>query len=116
MARKHDLSNALLTRAEPAQASPAAAITTTSPCISLAGKACDHVTELSEAFNAYLALECFVTPEYADEAQASVPPSRAQLTALLHAVNVEMLRKINVLADAMAVLQAQVTIDAALAR
>ena len=107
-----------MTRAERQQtaSSPTAITATTSQSLSLAGKTCDLVMELTEAFNAYLALECFVEPEYADEAQASVPPSRAQLTALLHAVNVEIQRKLGVLADTTTVLQAQLTIDAAQAR
>jgi len=98
-----------------AQAGSASAVTPPQ-CISLAGKTCDQVMELAEALNAYLAIECFVAPEHADEVHASVPPSRAQLTALLHAVNVEVQRKIGALADITTVLQAQVTIDAAQAR
>ncbi len=106
-----------MTRAERPQAtSSSTAIAATRQGLSLAGKTCDLVMELTEAFNAYLALECFIEPEYADEARASVPPSRAQLTALLHAVNVEIQRKLGVLADTTAVLQAQLTIDAAQAR
>lgn len=105
-----------MTRAERPQATSSSsptAITATSQCLLLAGKTCDLVMELTDAFNAYLALECFVTPEYADEAQARVPPPRAQLTALLRAVNVDIQRRLGVLADTTTVLQAQLTLDAA---
>ena len=106
-----------MTRAErPQPISSITAMKAASPSISLAGKTCDQVVELSDALNAYLALERFVEPEYADDAHASVPPSRAELTALLHAVNINVQRKIGALADITTVLQAQVTIDAALAR
>ncbi|MDO9434937.1 hypothetical protein [Hydrogenophaga sp.] len=81
--------------------------------MALAGRTCDQVTELIEAINAYLALECFVQPEYADEAQARVQPSRALLTSLLRAINLEVQRRLAALAEITALLQAQVTIDAA---
>lgn len=106
-----------MTRAErPQAASPTPATTTASQCLSLAGKTSDLVMELSIAMDAYLALELFVEPAYADEAQARVPPSRAQLTSMLHAINVEVQRKMATLADTLAVLQAQAAIDAAHAR
>lgn len=106
-----------MTRAErPQAASSTPATTTASQCLSLAGKTCDQVMELSIALNAYLALELFVEPAHADEARASVPPSRALLSSMLHAINVEVQRKMDALADTIAVLQAQVAIDAAHAR
>lgn len=83
-------------------------------CIALASKACDQVTEVAIALNAFLALERFVEPAYTDEAQASVPPSRAQLTSLLHAVNADVQRKMSALADVTTELQAQAHIDAAM--
>ena len=84
--------------------------------ISLAGKVCDQVADLSGFSNAYIAVERLISPEYADEAQAGVPPSRAELGALLNTLNTEMLRKINALADNTTVLQAQLTLDAAQTR
>lgn len=106
-----------MTRAERPQApSSTPATTAASPCLSLAGKTCDQVMELSIALDAYLALELFVEPAHADEARASVAPSRALLSSLLHAINVEVQRKMNALADTLTVLQAQVAIDAAHAR
>lgn len=89
---------------------------TASQCISLASRTCDQVMELAIALNAYLALECLVEPAYVDEERASVPPSRVQLSSLLHAVNVEVQRKISALAELTTLLQAQANMDAALGR
>lgn len=85
-------------------------------CLALSGRARDQVIDLSDALQAYLALELFVAPEYVDETQARVPPSRAQLGALLNAINAKVMQKINALADITTVLQAQLSIDAAQAR
>ncbi len=107
-------------RAKRAQAtsSSTAPVTTTaaSQSISLAGKVCDQVTELSDVFKAYLAVQRFVAPEYADEASASVQPSRAELAALLRTLNEEIVRRLGALADMTTLQQAQLTIDAAQAR
>ena len=108
-------------RAKRAQAtsSTTAPITTTTAAtqsISLAGKVCDQVTELSDVFKAYLAVQRFVAPEYADEASASVQPSRAELAALLRTLNEEIVRRMAALADVTTLQQAQLTIDAAQAR
>ena len=112
MASKQVRSGAPFTRALPRPAT----VITSDHCISLSGKVCDLVDDLSGLSNAYIAVERLISPEYADEAQAGVPPSRAELGALLNTLNTEMLRKINALADNTTVLQAQLTIDAAQTR
>lgn len=86
---------------------PGATSSAPTPCISLAAQVCDQVIELSETFKAYLALERFVSPEYEDEAQANVSPSRSELGALLHTLNAEMLRQIGALRNTTTVLQEQ---------
>ncbi|QHE84060.1 hypothetical protein [Hydrogenophaga sp. BPS33] len=117
MANTHGLSGASSTCADSTHASPSPSsspvITPISPSVSLASKASDRLMELSDAFESYIALQCFVEPEYADEVEANVPPSRGQLTALLRTLNGDMRRKIDVVADAVALLQAQVSMDAA---
>ncbi len=67
------------------------------------------MAELSGAFNGLIALERFVSPAYADETRASVPPSRGELSAMLHSLNAEVLRHIDALAMATAVLQLQLS-------
>lgn len=113
------------TRADPAQASPATTVSAstatataaaTARCISLAGRVCDQVAALSVAINGYLALESFVSPEYADEAHASVRPSRGQLSAMLRSLNADVFRHIDALAVATTVLQAQMSDSEAQAR
>lgn len=94
-------------RGRQALADPVATPATAAQCISLTNKAGDQVAELSGVFKAYLALERFVSPEYADDEQASVPACRSELGALLHTLNAEMLRQIGALADTLTVLQAQ---------
>ena len=63
------------------------------------------MNEWSDAFEGHYALQQFVLPEYADEARASVPPSRAQLGAMLRALNADVRRHIDALALATSVLQ-----------
>ncbi|QHE86574.1 hypothetical protein [Hydrogenophaga sp. BPS33] len=91
--------------ADAAQASACSAAAT--PCLSLIGRVCDQVNEWSDAFEGHYALQHFVLPEYVDEARASVPPSRAQLGAMLRALNADVRRHIDALALATSVLQAQ---------
>ena len=65
-----------------------------------------QLAELQETFKAYIALEHLISPEYEDEEESLVPPSRAELGALLHILNAEMARRIEALAETMARLQA----------
>lgn len=76
-------------------------------CAALTDETCDLVAELSEMFKAYLAIERFVSPEHEDECQANVQASRAELGALLHAVNVEIQRLMRALSSATTGLQRQ---------
>ena len=99
-----------------AQASPAAdaGTATTTPtnstrCLSLATRLCDQVAELTGAVNGYLALESFVSPTYADETQASVPPPRIQLAGMLRALNALVLQRIDALDLGVTVLHAQLS-------
>ncbi|MDO9436613.1 hypothetical protein [Hydrogenophaga sp.] len=78
-------------------------------CLSLAALICDQVAELSHAVTGYIALERFVLPAYADEKNASVAPSRGELCALVQALNAAVLRHIDTLAMAMAVLHAEMS-------
>jgi hypothetical protein len=96
-----------------AGAAPGAAHAVHSRLTSLAVQAATQVTELSVAFKAYEALERFISPEYDHQVDDDVPPSRAQLGALLHTLNAEMLQQINALADVTTVLQAQLDSKAA---
>ena len=73
---------------------------------SLVYKTCAQVAELQEAFKAYIALEHLISPEHEDEEESLVPPSRAELGALLHTLNAEILRWIKALTDTTARLQA----------
>ena len=65
------------------------------------------MAELSGSVNGYLALERFVSPVYADEARASVAPSRGELNGMLHSLNAQVLRHIDALTLAVTVLQEQ---------
>lgn len=97
-------------RARSKQTTPAiATVTVTAQCISLMGKVCDQVVELSNAFNAHDALERFVTPEYADEAQAGITHSRAELSAMMRSLNAGVRRHIDALALATTVLHEQMS-------
>lgn len=82
-------------------------------CLSMAGKTFDNIAELSHVFKGYVALERFVSPEYADEAQALVPPTRAELGSLLHSLNAQVQRQMDKLTDNITVLQAQMLVDSA---
>lgn len=108
------------TCADAAQASAAASNTKTTNaarCLSLAGRVCDQVADLSIAVNGYIALERFVSPNYADETQASVAPSRLELAAMLRALNAQVMRHIDALELGTTVLQAEMgDDDAVLAR
>ncbi|MDO9434074.1 hypothetical protein [Hydrogenophaga sp.] len=90
--------------------------TSTARCISLMARVCDQVAELAIALNAYLALERFVLPVYADENQASVQASRIELAAMLRAFNAKVLQHVDALALATSVLQAEMSGDEGLAR
>lgn len=103
-------------RPQATSSAPANTTTTASQCISLASRTRDQVMELAIALNAYLALECLVEPAYVDEERASVPFSRVQLSSLLNAINVNVQRKIDALAELITLLQAQANMDAALGR
>lgn len=76
----------------------------------LTDEACEPVAELSEMFKAHLAVERLVSPEYEDEGQANVQPSRAELGALLHAVNSEVQRLMRALAGTTTLLQKQMAV------
>lgn len=78
--------------------------------IALTDETCDLVAELSEMFKAYLALERFVSPEYEDEGQANVAPSRAELGAMIHAINVAIQRLTRALMDTTTTLQKQIAV------
>lgn len=73
--------------------------------LSLIDKACAQVAELQETFKAYLALEHLISPEYEDKEESFLLPSRAELGALLHLMNAEMLRRMEALAETAARLQ-----------
>lgn len=70
-------------------------------------RACDQVAELMEAFKAYFALERFISPDYADEEHACVPMPRAELGALLHILNQDLLRRIEALAHITGIIELQ---------
>ncbi len=75
--------------------------------ISLEERLCDNIAEVSDVYLAYRALERLVSPEYLDEEHENVPVSRAQLGALLHALNAEMQRRIDALERTVSALHAQ---------
>lgn len=79
-------------------------------CFALTDEICDQVAELSEMLKAYLGLERFVSPEHEDEGRANVPPSRGELSAMLHGFNVEVQRLMRALLDASTVLQKQMAL------
>ena len=89
------------------QATNVTATEATTQSISSTGRACDQMAELSTVLQAYLALERLISPEYVDEARASVPASRAGLGALLHILNDAMQRRIDAIADTTTVLLVQ---------
>lgn len=96
-------------QASPAADAGAATSTTAARCLSLATRLCDQVAELTGAVNGYLALESFVSPTYADETQASVPPPRIQLAGMLRALNALVLQHIDALDLGVTVLRAQLS-------
>ncbi len=75
--------------------------------ISLTGRACDQMAELSIVIEAYLALERLIATDYQDEALAGVPLSRSGLGALMHILNDAMKRKIDAVADTIAAMLMQ---------
>lgn len=75
----------------------------------LAGKAFDLAQDLSFKLKSYRALELFVLPQYTDEQDASVGPSRTDLGAMLHTLNIEVQRQMRALIELMAELHAQTT-------
>lgn len=81
--------------------------------LSLSGRARDQVTELLHSYRANIALERFISPEYADETHASLQHSRDELGALVNAINDKVLQKIHALADSLTLLHAQLSIDSA---
>ena len=81
--------------------------------LSLAEIACDRIAELSDIFKGYLAIERLIAPDHADELQASVAPSRAELVSLLRSINILMKRQIEKLMEDIAMLQAQMLVDRA---
>ncbi|MDO9439164.1 hypothetical protein [Hydrogenophaga sp.] len=105
--KKHVRSSAPLTRARTSPSSTKADL----HCLSLAGMTHDQLAELSHIFMGYIALERFIAPYHADEEQASVPPSRAELVSLLRSINERMQRQIEMLMDKITVLQAQMLVD-----
>jgi len=103
-------SSAAPKRVEPAPETPPSANTAPSQAsaqfMALTERASDQLIELTHAFQSYIALERFVSPEYEDEAHAAVQPSRAELGALLHSLNEDIRRRLTALAESMAKLQA----------
>lgn len=89
------------------QATNVSAAEATTQGISLTGRACDQMAELSTVLEAYLGLERLISTDYLDEARAGVPVSRAGLGALLHILNDAMQRRIDAITDTMAVLLVQ---------
>ena len=83
---------------------------TLASCVALTDKTCDLVAELAEMFKAYLALERFVSPEYEDEGRANVAPSRAELGAMIHVINVAIQRLTGALVDTTTTLQLQLAL------
>jgi len=83
--------------------------TSSSRCLSLVARVCDHVAELLHAIGGYKALELLVSPAHADETHASLAPSRGELSAMVEALNAAVLRHIDALAMAMAVLHAEMS-------
>lgn len=73
--------------------------------LSLIHKACAQVAELQETFKACLALEHLISPEYEDEEESFLLPSRAELGTLQHLMNAESLRRMEVLVETTARLQ-----------
>lgn len=75
---------------------------------SLATQALDHASYMTLTLQAYLALEKLITPMNRAEASDDIPPSRAELGALLKAVNDQLQTQVHQLADTATVLQALV--------
>lgn len=76
---------------------------------SLAAEALDHANYLQLTLHAYLALEKLITPMNQAEADDELAPSRAELGALLKAVNDQLQTQVHQLADTATVLQALVS-------
>lgn len=76
---------------------------------SLAAEALDLANYLALTLHAYVALEKLITPMDQAEAADDVPPSRAELGALLKAVNEQLQTQVHQLADTATVLQALVS-------
>lgn len=76
---------------------------------SLAAEALDHANYLTLTLHAYVALEKLITPLNQAEAADDVPLSRAELGALLKAVNDQLQTQVHQLADTATVLQALVS-------
>lgn len=76
--------------------------------IALTGRICDLVLDLSFILKTYVALERFVSPERADELNASIAPSRSELSAVLHTFNLEVQRLMGALTHTTAELHARV--------
>ncbi|MDO9434280.1 hypothetical protein [Hydrogenophaga sp.] len=75
--------------------------------LSLEDQLCDQLAELSDMCLAYRALECLVSPQYADEEHENVPISREALGALLHVLNAEMQRRMEAYERTALAIQAQ---------
>lgn len=73
---------------------------------SLTAQALDHAHYLTLTLHAYIALEKLITPMDEAEAADNVAPTRAELGALLKAVNDQLQTKVHQLADTATVLQA----------
>lgn len=76
---------------------------------SLAAQTLDHANYLTLTLHAYVALEKLITPMDQADAADDVPATRAELAALLKAVNDQLQTQVHQLADTATVLQALVS-------